>query len=138
MPPRGWRKPSKPMPDPLPVVDPYLEHAKMHPHMETNGAIREFWEFLYSRGLTELSYGQWEDALLEFRGVDKLAYLAESARMRSEYRWLWEKFMPVELEPVEPRPVITEKVEKVGSGGNGALSDLLARIRGGKSNVDQD
>jgi len=122
------------MPEPLPFTEPYPEHAKMHPHFETNMAIREFWEFLYSRGSVELSFQQWEDALLEFRGVDKLAYLAESAQMRSEYRWLWEKFMPTHAEPVKSvKPVIIEKVEKVGSEGNGALADLLARIRGGRS-----
>jgi hypothetical protein len=106
----------------------------MHPHIETNAAIREFWEYLCSHGIAEIPWQEWENALLEFRGVDKLAYEAESAQMRSEYRWLWEKFMPTHAEPIRPvGPGITKKVEKVGEQGNGALADLLARIRGGRS-----
>lgn len=80
--------------DPLPISGPYPEHAKLYPHTQTNWEIREFWHFLAAQGLSPLSWDELNDLLLAWRGVDKLAYQAEAADMRSRYRWLWEQYEP--------------------------------------------
>lgn len=87
--------------------------------------------FLAEEGLTGLTFQQVEDALLKWRGVDKLEYEAESADMRSKYRWLWEQFEPTvgtltaAVKEIQvPQPVENVQVQEDG------LAFLLAKIRG--------
>lgn len=139
MPPRGWRKPAQPELPP-PTQDPYPQHARMYPFFQENWAIREFWHFLAERGLTDMTFDQVEDALLAFRGVDSLAYEAEAAEMRSEYRWLWEQFeMPrlrmvaEQTKPAVARVVAAALPDKTPDDG---LEFLLNRIRAGAGGND--
>lgn len=76
-------------------AEPYPEHAKLYPHTQANWAIREFFHWLRVRPgapeLIRLDFDTLDRLLMEFRGVDYLAYKAEAADLRSKYRWLWEQ-----------------------------------------------
>lgn len=114
--------------------DPYPEHAKLYPHTEANWQIREFCHHLGQLGLIDLDWDQVNDALLAWRGVDRLAYEAEAADMRSKYRWLWDKFEPrlPELAQVideTKRPGAANLPERTEPD---ALQDLLGKLRKGR------
>ena len=114
--------------------DPYPEHAKLYPHTETNWQIREFCHHLKQLGLVDLDWDQINDALLAWRGVDRLTYEAEAADMRSKYRWLWDKFEPrlPELAQVideTKRPGAADPPEHTEPD---ALRDLLGKLRKGR------
>lgn len=96
--PRGVKK-ARVSTSPTRQADAYPEHAKLYPHMNTNWEIRAFMDFLTRKGVCLLSWQQVNSLLLEFRGVDQLAYSAETADMKVKYRWLWEQYG---VEPDEP------------------------------------
>lgn len=138
MSPRGWRKSTQPELT-VSATEPYPEHAKMYPFFNENWAIGEFCHFMVDNGLVELTFKQVEDALLAFRGVDKLEYEAEAAKLKSEeYRWLWEKFKVDDMgttpagravKPAVARVVQAALPDKTPDDG---LGFLLDRIRGGR------
>lgn len=128
--------------EPEPLKDPYPQHAKMYPHSSENWAIREFALFLTMNNKIPVDLlDQLEGWLCEFRGVDQLEYEAEAAKLKSEYRWLWEKMQPTVARltdavkeipvPVAEIPVPQSVVEK--QSGEDGLAFLLAKIRGGKN-----
>lgn len=102
MPPRGWRK-QREVQAPLPLPEPYPEHAKLHPHLQDNWAIREFLFWLVHQGrITDLTFDQVNDLLLEYRGVDVDAYYREGQRLKVEYKWLHDQYMPEQESDVKP------------------------------------
>lgn len=114
--------------------DPYPEHTKLYPHTETNWQIREFCHHLKQLGLVDLSWDQVNDALLAWRGVDKLAYLAEAADMRSKYRWLWDEFgsrLPELAQVIDEtkQPGMGDLPERTETD---PLQDLLSKVRKGR------
>lgn len=133
------RQPTRPELEPF--KEPYPQHAKMYPHSSENWAIREFVAFLATeKKISVGSHDQLEAWLCEFRGVDQLEYEAEAAKLKSEYRWLWNKLHPTVARLTDaikeiPVPVaeipVPKPVAKTQSGEDG-LAFLLAKIRGGK------
>lgn len=139
-------KPARPQPQSPAGPDPYPEHRRLHRHMEANWQIREFVFWLKGRSVTdlsELSFDEINDLILEFRGVDLLAYRAEVAHMRSKYRWMWDRAKPGQVEPVEVfhesgRPSQARTLFDPPEGPDrfeeqsDPLQDLLSKVRKGR------
>lgn len=135
--PRGVKRQPAQVESPA-AKDPYPQHAKMYPFYEQNWAVREFIGFLATAGLVNLTSQQVEDALLAWRGVDKLEYEAEAAKLKSEYRWLWEQHDAALVKPGTMERVVTSAAVKVAQAAlpdrspDDGLLFLLERIRGGR------
>jgi hypothetical protein len=124
----------RPVPDDAAIeasrADPYPEHAKLYP-FSAYEPVEEFMMFLITSGRLDMSPLDIAPLIRVWRGVDEAAYQVESARLKLEYRWLWEQCgMSVDT-PVEK---VKWKIRQVGAPVSqavevDALSVLLSNIR---------
>jgi len=110
--------------------DPYPEHAKLYPFSRYE-LVEEFMTFLITSGRLDMSPLDIAPLIRAWRGVDEVAYQAESAALKVEYRWLWEQCgmsvdTPVEKVKWKIRPVDAPVPQAVEVD---ALSVLLSNIR---------
>lgn len=128
-----------------PAPEPFPEHAKLHPHLKDNWAIREFLFWMLSQDRIDMiTFDQVNDLLLEFRGIDKIAYEVEAAQLKIQYQWLYDQFEVDSSEVCPPEPVTKIRLKGAQAtqdtlvraalpdrGPNDGLAFLLSKIRGG-------
>lgn len=130
--------------------DEFPEHAKLRPHFEANWDIRHFLTWLTSRGVFLARYNPTrhaieglgdsfpESLLLEWRGVDAVAYRAEHQVLDERYgiSKLTAKLAPElgkplgHMPPLRPsEPKITEERETSVPDAAQALLDKIRSMR---------
>lgn len=87
-------------------AEPYPEHAKVYPYSQFD-IIEEFFDHLRDAGITDLTWVEVHDLILDFKGVNRLAYEAEGADMTVKYRHLFDQFGFSSDEQVPPRLRVT-------------------------------
>lgn len=112
--------------------EPFPEHAKMFPYSQFE-IIEEFFDHLRQAGVTDLTWVEVHDLLLDFRGVDRVAYESESAQMKVKYQWLFDQFGLTSNTKPKPqirvtRPAPVAEPDRVED--DPGLNFLLAKIRG--------